>query len=159
MKPELVDRRREMIKYHVRGIPSKQWIPLVSTQFNISEDRVYSDYRNIKRWLPEMISLKDSEAITNMVFTHLQQALNAAWQDRQTATRETTKLRCLELIGILAQKYLELAQSVGRVEKIADRADTTKKPSKDLKNLLNRLVPKKEEQDELTRSVQKLDSK
>ncbi|NIT58290.1 MAG: hypothetical protein GWN00_19295, partial [Aliifodinibius sp.] len=90
-------------------------------------------------------------------FVNLEQAMNAAWEDRQNATRETTKLRCLELIGVLAQRYLELAQSVGRVEKVAERQDTTKKPSKDLKTLLQTLViSKEEEQNELHRSVQGL---
>ena len=57
MKPELRDRRREIMTYHVRGVPVSKWAPALAQKYGVRKEAIYMDYKRMDRWIGDIITL------------------------------------------------------------------------------------------------------
>ena len=145
--------------YHVRGVPVSKWAPALAQKYGVRKEAIYMDYKRMDRWIGDLVTLDDSKKIADVVLINLQQAINSAWKMHENATRETTKLRALEVISMLSSKFIDITQSIGRLEKQAEKKDVTiRQPSKDMQELMRALlVEDEEDEDEFQRALQRLD--
>ena len=65
MKKDMIIRRKEMLEYHKQGMKTSEWIPLVASKHNCSEDALKKDWGRRRSWIHQFMKIDDSKQLAN----------------------------------------------------------------------------------------------
>ena len=60
---EMVERRTEMLNLNRSGMKPSEWIPLVASNYEISQDAVKKDWGNRRNWIQHFMKIDDSKQL------------------------------------------------------------------------------------------------
>ena len=99
MKQEVVDRRREMLSFHEQGLKVTEWVKLVASKFQMTEDAVKKDWSRRRSWIHLFVKLEDPISLVKKLISDNELLLLDAENlyDRADESREQLQLMWLRL--------------------------------------------------------------
>ena len=126
MKQALFERRTKMLRYLAKGVPLRDIIKDFSAEYNVSDKAIYKDHRKMKDWGPQILQLQDDKIIYEML-EGLKQIIPNAWHEYLTGDNTSAKVGALKLAKETYLDLIKVLQSIGRIEKVPEKAEVTAK--------------------------------
>jgi hypothetical protein len=131
MIERVCERRKKMLKFHFRGIPTTQWVSRLAQEYNVKEIAVWQDWRRRKDWLGKVFELADVAYEINMNMAELSNVKEEAWRAYHEAANTQSKVAALKIILRAIRDKIEILQSLGEVRKEPLKSEVGLKIKKD----------------------------
>ena len=134
MKTPQIERRLRMLRALWQGLPPKKLVVYVHEQlekegFQVSESTIWNDWRDREEWMPFFAKIGDADIDQHTTDTILQldEVIRLAFNTYLSADNSSAKVGALKLVVSVATQKMAFLQSLGKVDKVADRiqADVT----------------------------------
>ena len=94
---QLLNRRRDMLRYDRLGIKPKDWIPLVASKHHTTEETVKRDWSKRKTWIRLFLKVDDAEALALDILFDYEVAILDAYTLYEQAEEVKIKIQTLWL--------------------------------------------------------------
>lgn len=111
----LLDRRTEMLRQHLMGLPLKLIVENLEGKYGTKAKQLYRDWERRNHWIPQVVRLNDPTLLHQLVqgVIEVLPALNLLVQQTEN---DFVKLGTLKAIADIHFKLLKVMQSIGVVE-------------------------------------------
>lgn len=125
MQKELLNRRKECLKYALRGINTSEWVRKLADKYDVAKDTIYTDWRKRKEWIPEVYECADVIDPAKDMLVEKKQAREEAWKIYHNATTDqlSSKIGALKIIDRSVNDHIEMLQSLGKIHKEAEKLE------------------------------------
>ena len=117
---ELSRRRLRMLTLKSQGAKLGTIINDFTEEYEVSKQALYKDWNKREQWASDVCELDEPALLTELVHG-LRQVIPNAWYEYKTNPNPSVKLGALKLAKETYLDILEVLQSVGRIEKVADK--------------------------------------
>ncbi len=123
---DIMARRSRVFELHAQGIKPSDIQKMVSPEYGVSERTIRTDLQTMKQWLPILVKMtgsSDEHAAELLGLNHLirQRLMNLAETSKHDPSRVGALKGSLESI----KNEMTFLQSLGKVEKVADKLEAT----------------------------------
>jgi hypothetical protein len=125
MDLQLYYRRRDMLRFHSRGLKLVDYIEKLTNKYNCSRRAIESDFSRRNEWIPKILSLDDAKALVNELMLTLKEARTAAWRIFHEADNDNARVGALRFLGDSVFRQIEVMQSLGSLQQVPQRIEGT----------------------------------
>lgn len=119
---ELLERRTKMLTLKSQGVPLKTIINDFVSEYAVSKQALYKDWRTRKKWASDVAQLNDP-ALLDELIQGLKQIIPNAWYEYKTNPNPSVKLGALKLAKETYLNLIEIGQSTGQIERVPEKAE------------------------------------
>lgn len=102
---EMIERRKEMLNLSRSGAKPSEWIPLVASNHEISEDAVKKDWGNRRNWIQQFMKINDSQQLALELLQDYEVSILDAYHLYAEAEDVKTKIQAMWLrLKIIKEK-------------------------------------------------------
>ena len=94
---EMIERRREMLSLDRSGMKPSEWIPLVASNHEISEDAVKKDWGNRRNWIRQFMNIDNSKDLAVELLQDYEVSILDAYHLYEQAKDVKTKIQAMWL--------------------------------------------------------------
>jgi len=95
-------------------------------EYKVSKQALYKDWNKREQWASDVCELDEPALLTELVHG-LKQVIPNAWYEYKTNPNPSVKLGALKLAKETYLDILEVLQSIGKIEKVPEKAEITAK--------------------------------
>jgi hypothetical protein len=122
----LWQRRLDCLKADQAGVSTTVWVAQLALKYGVSEVAIWKDWGKRKKWMPEYVTyLDEAEELYRWFQNELGLLLRELKELMTTAGQDTARVSAANSIKDIIFKRLELAQSMGMLERVPDQAEVT----------------------------------
>ncbi len=102
---EMIERRTEMLNLNRSGMKPSEWIPLVASNHETSEDAVKKDWGNRRNWIQQFMKINDSQQLALEMLQDYEVSILDAYHLYEEAEDIKTKIQTMWLrLKIMKEK-------------------------------------------------------
>lgn len=116
-KKEVNRRRREMAGLIFKGDDPQNAAIKLAQKYDVQETTIISDWSRRKEWLGKIFELDDPEIIIMDLLAEMKEIKTALWKIVNNTKSDSVKLGALKQVWNTNKKFLEIMQSIGKVNK------------------------------------------
>lgn len=116
MRKELLERRTEMWRLHLKGIELPDIVNSISEKFAVDADSLSRDWRRREKWISQIIQLNDP-TLLHTCLDGARAILQKAWLLALESDNDFVRLGALRLIKDTNLSLLERLESAGIVQR------------------------------------------
>lgn len=123
---QVLSRRKDMLHFNRLGFKPKEWIPMVASKYDASEESVRRDWSERKTWMRMFLKIEDTEELALDILMNYEIVLGQGYRLYDMAEDAKTKLQTLWFIlksiemkmnylkdlGVLSQLQLDIREKV-----------------------------------------------
>ena len=110
MDKELMNRRGDCLNHHMQGMKKSEWVPLVASKHNCSEEALDRDWTRRKTWIHYFMKIDNSKQLALEILKDYELTLLDAYHIFEEAEDPKTKIQATWLrlkIMKLKQEFLK----------------------------------------------------
>lgn len=111
-----MNRRTEMLRQHLKGIPLKLILEDLSQKYNAKETKLRRDWDRRQKWIPQIIQL-DDPTLLHRCLEGAREIIFDAWRLAKNSDNEFVQLGALKLIKDTNLALLERLESAGVIQR------------------------------------------
>ena len=125
MKQKLAIRRRKLLRLKAKGYELVDSVNQLSQEFAVTRECIWKDWRNRRKWLPEILEITDREAFFYTVISDHQEIARLVIREFLTADNSNARIAALKLRRTINRDLLwmlHINQLTERMARIEDAA-------------------------------------
>jgi hypothetical protein len=127
MREDTRRRRRELCALKFRGVPLDSIAKRLGEKYNIKSKYINRDWYNRKEWIGEVfdVDLSDPEFLILDILSEQKEIKDELWKMERDTNNENIALGALKQIKDVGSELLNMLQSIGVIEKVAQKHELT----------------------------------
>jgi hypothetical protein len=123
MQKHVYNRRKDMLRFHSRGLKLVDYIAKLAQKHNCSTRALEIDFSRRSEWIPKILMLDDAKALVGELMLTLSEQRTAAWRVFHEADNDSARVGALKLLGESVFRQIDAMQSMGDVQQVAQRIE------------------------------------
>ena len=124
MQINLYYRRKDMLRFHSRGLKLSDYIEQLAQKHKCSKRALRADFSRRNKWLPQILLLDDTKGLVNELMLTLHEVRAAAWRVFHESDNDSARVGALKLLGESVFRQIEVMQSLGDLEKVPEKRES-----------------------------------
>lgn len=140
---EMIERRSEMLSLNRSGMKPSEWIPLVASNHEISEDAVKKDWGHRRNWIQQFMKINDSQQLALEMLQDYEVSILDAYHLYEEAEDVKTKIQAMWLRLKIIKEKQEFLKEIHALEfiKVDFRNQGDKHDRETDPDIMRRLTP------------------
>ena len=116
---EMVERRKEMLDLNRSGMKPSEWIPIVASNYEVSEDAVKKDWGNRRNWIQQFMKINDSQQLALDMLQDYEVSILDAYHLYEQADDVKTKIQASWLRLKIMKEKKEFLKEINALDFIS----------------------------------------
>jgi hypothetical protein len=120
MEPEIIERRKAMLKLAFRGVGTSEWVRKIAAKYGVAEKTIWNEWNRRREWMGKVFDLDDPTAAAAELLVEKRLLKEEAWQLYLDARERDINgmVGALNLANRIAKEEFEIRQSLGELNKM-----------------------------------------